>query len=62
MYHCLSSVVLSRRYLSSASKLPAKKWYNDTGAGFPDVAAQAENFQIVYGGATFGVAGTRYVH
>lgn len=32
--------------------------YNASGRGFPDVAAQAYNYQIVNGGSTEGVAGT----
>lgn len=32
--------------------------FNTTGRGFPDVAAQAENFQVVLGGEVVNVAGT----
>ncbi|KZV69308.1 subtilisin-like protein [Peniophora sp. CONT] len=32
--------------------------FNTTGRGFPDVAAQAENFQVVLGGSVVNVAGT----
>ncbi|KAI0272273.1 subtilisin-like protein [Gloeopeniophorella convolvens] len=32
--------------------------FNTTGRGFPDIAAQAENFQIVVGGRVGGVDGT----
>ncbi|KAI0064450.1 subtilisin-like protein [Artomyces pyxidatus] len=32
--------------------------FNTTGRGFPDISAQAENFQIVVSGRTEGVAGT----
>ncbi|VDC03354.1 unnamed protein product [Peniophora sp. CBMAI 1063] len=32
--------------------------FNATGRGFPDVAAQAENFQVVLGGQVVNVAGT----
>ena len=32
--------------------------FNTTGRGFPDVAAQAENFQVVLGGTVVNVAGT----
>jgi len=32
--------------------------FNTTGRGFPDVAAQAENFQVVIGGSVENVAGT----
>lgn len=33
-------------------------YYNATGRGFPDVAAQGENFAVVVGGFTESVAGT----
>jgi len=32
--------------------------FNTTGRGYPDVAAQAENFQVIVGGRTENVAGT----
>jgi len=47
-----------KEYFSIATNLPTSNRYNHTGAGFPDVAAQAENFNIVYGGFTTFVAGT----
>jgi tripeptidyl-peptidase I len=45
-------------YFSTASGLPPSNVYNHTGAGFPDVSAQAENFQVVQFGFTQGVDGT----
>ena len=32
--------------------------FSRTGRAYPDVAAQAENFQVVHGGSTVSVAGT----
>eukprot|EP00954_Amorphochlora_amoebiformis_P004968 390685-Amorphochlora_amoeboformis.AAC.2 len=40
------------------SDLPLSKYYNKTGAGFPDVAAQAVDFQVINGGQLLPVAGT----
>ncbi len=37
---------------------PPQKYWNASGAGIPDVSAFAENFQVVVGGKTIGVAGT----
>lgn len=45
-------------YMKSGVQLPDSSRYNHTGAGFPDVSAQAENFVIVYGGGSTGVSGT----
>jgi tripeptidyl-peptidase I len=47
-------------YFSTApsSALPSKEHYNQTGAGFPDVAALATNFNIVWGGSSIPVDGT----
>lgn len=45
-------------YLSSAPNLPEKNRFNQTGAGFPDIAAQAEDYMIVYGGSGTPVSGT----
>jgi len=45
-------------YLANAPSLPDKSLFNATGAGFPDVAAQAENFAIVYDGFGSPVSGT----
>jgi len=47
-----------KHYFSVATGVPASDLFNATGAGFPDVAAQAENFNIVVGGFTTFVAGT----
>lgn len=40
------------------SKLPEKKYFNTTGAGFPDVAAQGNDFLVVSNGGVIPVAGT----
>merc|ERR1711871_252711 len=46
-------------YLSEAKDLPDQKHYNDTGRGFPDIAAQAVDFIIVQFGIPLpGVSGT----
>lgn len=45
-------------YLSSGVALPSSGAFNHSGAGFPDVSAQAEGFTIVAGGQTFPVSGT----
>lgn len=47
-----------KHYFSVAQNLPAASHYNQTGAAFPDVSAQSENFNIVVGGFTTFVAGT----
>ena len=44
-------------YVASLGTTYAGK-YNGSGRGFPDVAAQAYNYQIVNDGETTGVAGT----
>lgn len=47
------------KYLSSAQNLPDHKHFNDTGRGFPDIAAQAVDFIIVQFGIPLpGVSGT----
>jgi len=45
-------------YFKVAPNLPPPSRYNHTGAGFPDIAAQAENFMIVISGFSTGVSGT----
>jgi len=45
-------------YLSNTQNLPNSTLYNQTGAGFPDVAAQSENFAVVFSGSVIGVDGT----
>jgi tripeptidyl-peptidase-1 len=45
-------------YKNSGTKLPAPTRFNATGRGFPDVAAQATNFEVINGGFTEPVAGT----
>lgn len=45
-------------YMSSGVQLPDASRYNHTGAGFPDVAAQATGFSVVWNGMTVPVAGT----
>jgi len=45
-------------YLSTASHLPSSSLYNISGAGFPDVAFQAENFLVVFRSVTVPVSGT----
>jgi subtilase family serine protease len=42
----------------TATNIPDKSLFNQTGAGIPDVAAQAVNFWIVYHGFSTGVSGT----
>ena len=46
------------QYFQVAQNLPPSKDYNQTGAGFPDVAAQAYNFDVVINGFTTPVDGT----
>jgi len=45
-------------YLKTAHGLPDTSLFNTTGAGFPDVAAQAEDYVIVCAGFTQPVSGT----
>ena len=46
-------------FLANATKLPRPSYYNHTGRGYPDVAAAAENFNVVVNRIpTPGVAGT----
>lgn len=45
-------------YKNSGTKLPDADRYNQTGAGFPDVAAGAENYGIVYRLIPMPVSGT----
>lgn len=47
------------QYLTTAQGLPPSNRYNHTGHGFPDVAAQAESFNIVYNGYATPVDGAR---
>jgi tripeptidyl-peptidase-1 len=37
---------------------PYEKYFNQTGRGFPDVAAQANNYQVVLNGSTYSIGGT----
>jgi len=46
------------KYFKIAKKLPESTRYNHTGAGFPDIASQAVDFIIEYGGSSMGVSGT----
>jgi len=46
------------KYMSTATGLPPTDRYNHTGAGFPDISAQAEGFMIVIDGFSTGVSGT----
>jgi len=45
-------------YFSVATELPPPSRYNHSSIGFPDVAAQAEDFMVVIGGRAEGVSGT----
>jgi tripeptidyl-peptidase-1 len=45
-------------YLTTAPNLPSSDKYNASGAGFPDVSAQAVNFDIVVSGNVEQVSGT----
>jgi len=45
-------------YFKVASSLPPTGRYNHTGAGFPDISAQAIDFVIVLHGTPVGVSGT----
>ena len=45
-------------YLANTPGLPAASYFNQTGAGIPDIAAIGTNFNIVSGGSTFQVDGT----
>jgi len=48
-----------KTYLSTASGLPSPSVYNQTGRGYPDVAAQSEMFVVVQDGIPLpGVGGT----
>jgi len=47
-----------KNYFAVATNLPDPSNYNQTGIGFPDVAFQAESFQIVIRGVTEPVSGT----
>jgi len=46
------------KYLTNSSALPAAKYFNASGRGFPDVAALAHKYYIQYGGAISAVDGT----
>ncbi|KAI5810363.1 peptidase S8/S53 domain-containing protein [Pyronema omphalodes] len=37
---------------------PFEQYFNKTGRGFPDVAAQANNYQVVLNGSTYNIGGT----
>jgi len=45
-------------YLKSGVQLPPKKWWNQTGRAYPDVAAFSENVEIYYQGNKMTVGGT----
>lgn len=45
-------------FFSTATNLPDQSHYNATSRGFPDVSAQATNFEVINGGVTLPVAGT----
>lgn len=45
-------------YLSGSTALPPASYYNQTGRGYPDVAAAGSNVVIVYQGQVQGVGGT----
>ena len=45
-------------FKTAGSTLPDSSKYNATGNGFPDVAAQAEQFMVVWNGMSLPVAGT----
>jgi tripeptidyl-peptidase-1 len=47
-----------KNYFAVATNLPDPSYYNQTGAGFPDVAFQSESFEIVLHGTSTGVSGT----
>jgi len=47
-----------KAYMNSGVQLPESYRYNHTGAGFPDVAAFAEDVIIMAGGMSYPVAGT----
>ena len=47
------------RYMEAArAKLPPAKWFNHTGAGFPDVSAVGLSFWVYNGGLPTEVGGT----
>jgi tripeptidyl-peptidase-1 len=45
-------------YLSNANGLPDSKDYNSSGRGFPDIAAQSVDYEIMVNGRLEGVSGT----
>lgn len=45
-------------FKTAGSSLPDSSKYNSTGNGFPDVAAQAEQFMVIWNGLDMPVAGT----
>eukprot|EP01084_Bolivina_argentea_P295414 508593_1 len=45
-------------FTTAANKLPAQAKWNQTGRGYPDVAAQSVDFTIIDGGVPIGVSGT----
>jgi len=45
-------------YFKSGTNLPEATMYNRTGAGFPDVAAQASNYVILMNSKYWNVSGT----
>ena len=46
------------KYLATTQGLPSPSYFNQTGAGVPDIAAIGTDFNIVCGGSTFKVDGT----
>jgi tripeptidyl-peptidase I len=47
-----------KHYFSVAENVPPSQFFNQTGIGFPDVAAQAENYQVIVDGKVINVDGT----
>jgi len=45
-------------FLSKSTKLPASKYYNSSGRGYPDVSAQSVNYVITIEGQQYLVDGT----
>eukprot|EP01084_Bolivina_argentea_P075526 136918_1 len=45
-------------YLANEKDLPDKSQYNASGRGFPDIAAQSVDFEIIVGGKSEAVSGT----
>jgi len=45
-------------YLANANDLPDRSKYNSSGRGFPDIAAQSVDFEIIVNGKSEGVSGT----